>query len=36
MVELTHLLNIKLFAENVKDEKDFEKIKELNVYAASR
>ncbi|RXJ98778.1 GGDEF domain-containing protein [Arcobacter sp. CECT 8986] len=36
LVELTHLLNIKLFAENVIDEEDLEKVKELKVYAASK
>lgn len=36
MVELTHLLNIKLFAENVKNDEDLAKVKELNVYGASR
>lgn len=36
MNELSHLLNIKLFAENVKDEEDFKKVKELQVYGASR
>jgi EAL domain-containing protein (putative c-di-GMP-specific phosphodiesterase class I)/methyl-accepting chemotaxis protein len=36
IVELTNLLNIKLFAENVQDDKDLETIKNLEVYAASR
>ncbi|WP_419782462.1 EAL domain-containing protein [Malaciobacter marinus] len=36
MVELTHLLNIKLFAENIKDDEDLQKVKELKVYGASR
>ncbi|AXX91642.1 GGDEF domain-containing protein [Malaciobacter molluscorum LMG 25693] len=36
LVELTHLLNIKLFAENVIDEEDLEKVRELKVYAASK
>lgn len=36
IVELTNLLNIKLFAENVQDNKDLETIKNLEVYAASR
>ncbi|RXJ87209.1 EAL domain-containing protein [Arcobacter sp. CECT 8985] len=35
LVELTHLLNIKLFAENVVDEEDMDKVRELKVYAAS-
>ena len=34
--ELTKLLNIKIFAENVKNEKDFEIIKKINIYGASR
>jgi len=34
--ELATLLNIKVFAENVKDEADFEYIKKLNLYGASR
>uniref|UniRef100_UPI004048CB03 bifunctional diguanylate cyclase/phosphodiesterase n=1 Tax=Aliarcobacter sp. TaxID=2321116 RepID=UPI004048CB03 len=36
IVELTHLLNIKLFAENVQDNEDLETIKKLKVYGASR
>ena len=36
IVELTNLLNIKLFAENVQNDKDLETIKNLDVYAASR
>lgn len=34
--ELSTLLNIKVFAENVKDEDDLEIIKNYNLYAASR
>jgi len=34
--ELSTLLNIKVFAENVKDEDDLEIIKSYNLYAASR
>ena len=34
--ELSTLLNIKVFAENVKDEEDLEIIKSYNLYAASR
>ncbi|AXH14272.1 GGDEF domain-containing protein [Malaciobacter mytili LMG 24559] len=36
MVEMTNLLNIKLFAENVKDDEDFKTIEKLDVYGASR
>jgi EAL domain-containing protein (putative c-di-GMP-specific phosphodiesterase class I)/methyl-accepting chemotaxis protein len=36
IVELTHLLNIKLFAENVQEDEDLETIKKLGVYGASR
>jgi len=36
IVELTHLLNIKLFAENVQEDEDIETIKKLKVYGASR
>ena len=36
MQDLSNLLNIKLFAENVKADEDLEKIKALNLYAASR
>jgi EAL domain-containing protein (putative c-di-GMP-specific phosphodiesterase class I)/GGDEF domain-containing protein len=36
IVELSHLLNIKLFAENVQEDEDIETIKQLKVYAASR
>ena len=36
IVDLTHLLNIKLFAENVQEDEDLETIKELKVYGASR
>jgi EAL domain-containing protein (putative c-di-GMP-specific phosphodiesterase class I) len=36
MQDLSNLLNIKVFAENVKSDDDLEKIKELNLYAASR
>ncbi len=36
MHELGKLLNIKIFAENVKHEKDFEIIKKINIYGASR
>ena len=34
--ELSTLLNIKVFAENVKDDNDFEYVKKLNLYGASR
>lgn len=34
--ELATLLNIKVFAENVKDDKDLETIKKFNLYGASR
>ncbi len=34
--ELSTLLNIKVFAENVKDEDDLEVVKAYNLYAASR
>ncbi len=34
--ELSTLLNIKVFAENVKNDADFEYIKKLNLYGASR
>ncbi len=36
IVDLTNLLNIKLFAENVQEDEDLETIKKLHVYAASR
>ena len=36
MQELSHLLNIKVYAENVKDEDDLNLIKSINLYAASR
>jgi EAL domain-containing protein (putative c-di-GMP-specific phosphodiesterase class I)/GGDEF domain-containing protein len=36
IVDLTNLLNIKLFAENVQENEDLETIKKLQVYAASR
>ncbi|MDZ7820236.1 MAG: EAL domain-containing protein [Aliarcobacter sp.] len=36
IVELSNLLNIQLFAENVKEDEDLETIKKLEVYAASR
>ncbi len=36
MQDLAQLLNIKIFAENVKDEKDYIIVKELNLYGASR
>jgi EAL domain-containing protein (putative c-di-GMP-specific phosphodiesterase class I) len=36
MQELAKLLNIKVFAENVQDEKDFKIVKELGLYGASR
>ena len=36
IVDLTHLLNIKLFAENVQEDEDLETIRELKVYGASR
>ena len=34
--ELAHLVNIKVIAENVKNDSDIEIIKELNLYGASR
>jgi len=34
--ELSSLLNIKVFAENVKNDNDFEYVKKLNLYGASR
>ena len=34
--ELGHLLNIKVIAENVKDDKDFEIVKKYNLYGISR
>lgn len=34
--DLAHLLNIKIFAENVKEERDLSILKELKLYAASR
>mgnify|MGYP003399363252 FL=1 len=34
--ELAILLNIKIFAENVEDDSDFEFVKEHKLYAASR
>jgi len=34
--ELSTLLNIKVFAENVKNDNDFEYVKKLNLYGASR
>ena len=34
--ELSTLLNIKVFAENVKDDKDLETIKKFKIYGASR
>ena len=34
--ELSSLLNIKVFAENVSNEEDFKYVKELNLYGASR
>lgn len=36
MQELSKLLNIKLFAENVKDDKDFAIVKSLGLHGASR
>lgn len=36
MQELSNLLNIKLFAENIKEEEDYKKVTELELYAASR
>jgi EAL domain-containing protein (putative c-di-GMP-specific phosphodiesterase class I)/GGDEF domain-containing protein len=36
MQELCNLLNIKLFAENVKEDEDFNKVLEIELYAASR
>jgi len=35
IIELTNLVNIKVIAENVKDESDLDIIKRLNIYAAS-
>jgi EAL domain-containing protein (putative c-di-GMP-specific phosphodiesterase class I)/GGDEF domain-containing protein len=34
--ELSSLLNIKVFAENIKNDEDYEFIKKLNLYGASR
>ncbi len=36
MQELCNLLNIKLFAENVKDDTDFNYVEKLNLFGASR
>jgi len=36
MQELASLLNIKVYAENVKNDEDFEVVKKLNLYGASR
>ena len=36
MQDLCNLLNIKLFAENVKNDDDFENVKKLGLFAASR
>lgn len=36
IVELSNLLNIKVFAENVQEDEDIETIKKLKVYGASR
>ncbi len=36
MQELSNLLNIKLFAENVKEDDDYEKVKSLQLHASSR
>lgn len=36
MQELSTLINIKVFAENVKEDEDFEKVSQLNIYGASR
>ena len=36
MQELCNLLNIKLFAENVKEDKDFNIVERLNLFGASR
>ena len=36
MQELCNLLNIKLFAENVKDDKDFALVEQLKLFGASR
>ena len=36
MQELSNLLNIKLFAENVKEDEDFNFVKKVNLYGASR
>jgi EAL domain-containing protein (putative c-di-GMP-specific phosphodiesterase class I) len=34
--DLANLLNIKIFAENVKNDKDYKIVKELGLYGASR
>lgn len=34
--ELANLLNIRVFAENVKDEQDYDVVKTINIYGASR
>lgn len=36
MQDLSNLLNIKLFAENVKEDEDFKFVKKVNLYGASR
>lgn len=36
ITELANLLNIKVFAENVKEDEDLEEIKKYNLYGASR
>lgn len=36
MQEISNLINIKVFAENVKNEEDFSCIRQLNLYAASK
>ncbi|WP_419770361.1 MAG: EAL domain-containing protein [Candidatus Marinarcus sp.] len=36
MQELSTLINIKVFAENVKEEEDYNTVKKLNLYGASR
>ncbi len=36
MQDLCDLLNIKIFAENVKEKEDYKEIKRINIYAASR
>ncbi|NQY21481.1 MAG: EAL domain-containing protein [Campylobacteraceae bacterium] len=36
MQELSELLNIKVYAENVKEDEDLEIIKKINIYATSR